>query len=387
MERGKTVEECGLWRVPFRRRLFAAGAVLAAATTLLCANVRVLRAQVLGQLLGAQVLGWGEPAAQAAQSSAPTDVNDSILNGGLTVTGGKAEAVEYQGRKAVRLLTTEKGEDVFAFLKGTQIQDGTIEADIAIKITTPPGVRMPGFVGIAFRARTDASHYDMFYIRPRNSRTEDQAMRNHSVQYVAAPGFDWYKLRREWPWIYESYAELQPEGWNKVKIEVHGRTAKLYINGAENPSLMVNGLKGEDLTGGVALWGYAGEEAYFSNVKVTPAKAEAVTNDGEASGTWEVIFASDYGRFGGSMNLRREGNAVKGTWSSGEFGKELPVSGAWRNGYVELTFNGGWPSDKPDEKPAPMTATLAGWIDGDSARGRMKVERRADGQWTAVRKK
>jgi hypothetical protein len=33
-----------------------------------------------------------------------------------------------------------------------------------------------------------------------------------------------------------------------------------------------------------------------------------------------------------------------------------------------------------------MTATLAGWIDGDAASGRMKVEARADGQWTAVRK-
>jgi len=144
----------------------------------------------------------------------------------------------------------------------------------------------------------------------------------------------------------------------------------------------VNGLKGEDLQGGVALWGYPGEEAYFSNVKVIPAKAEAVTNEGEASGTWEVKFASDYGRYEGSMNLHREGTAVKGTWS-GAFGQDQPISGTWHNGYVELTFSGTWPS----EKPAPMTATLAGWIDGDSAKGRMKVEGRADGQWTALRKK
>jgi hypothetical protein len=31
-------------------------------------------------------------------------------------------------------------------------------------------------------------------------------------------------------------------------------------------------------------------------------------------------------------------------------------------------------------------AKLAGWIDGDSAGGRMKVEGHADGQWTATRK-
>ena len=35
---------------------------------------------------------------------------------------------------------------------------------------------------------------------------------------------------------------------------------------------------------------------------------------------------------------------------------------------------------------APAVATLAGWFDGDSAGGRMKVEGRADGRWTATRK-
>jgi hypothetical protein len=30
---------------------------------------------------------------------------------------------------------------------------------------------------------------------------------------------------------------------------------------------------------------------------------------------------------------------------------------------------------------------MAGWIDGDNATGRMKAESRADGIWTAERKK
>src|SRR5205807_5128611 len=312
--------------IEISRLLRATGAVLVAVSASFSASAQVLRTP--------------EPTTQAAQSFALTDLNDLIVTG-----GGKAETVEYQGRKAVRL-TTQSDKDILAFLKGGQIQDRTTESDKALKITTPPSVRMPGFVGIAFRARTDASHHDLFYLRPGNSRAEDQAMRNHSVQYVAAPGFDWYKLRREWPWIYESYADLQPEIWTKVKIEVHGRTAKLYVNGSENPSLIVNGLKGEDLQGSVALWGYPGEEAYFSNVKVTPAKAEDVTNESEASGIWEVEIDGAYGRYEGSMNLHREGNAVKGTWA-GAFGQDQPVSGTWRNGYIELTFSGTWPSEKP----------------------------------------
>jgi hypothetical protein len=267
-------------------------------------------------------------------------------------------------------------------VNGTALHDGTIDVDMAVKITLPPGVRMPGFTGIAFRARPDGSHYDMFYLRPRNALADDQAMRNHSVQYVAKPGFDWYPLRRTWPWVYESWADLQPEKWTHVKIEVHGRSARLFVNGSDKPSLVVNGLKGEDLDGGVALWGYPGEESYFSNLRVTPDKPSAVHNGSEVAGTWHVVFASDYGRFEGTMDLHREGAAVTGTWS-GDFGKHLPVTGTWRDGYVELNFPGQW----KDENPGPMTAKLAGWIDADSGSGRMKVEDRADGQWTAQRQK
>lgn len=323
----------------------------------------------------AQQLRNANPAAQTVQNFSLTDTNALVLS------GGEAQLVEYQGRKAVRL-TTKADKDVFAFLKDAQFQDGTIEADVAMKVTTPPGVRMPGFIGIAFRARPDASHYELFYLRPGNARSDDQAMRNHSVQYVSAPGFDWYKLRREWPWLYESYADLRPEVWTKVKIEVHGRSARLYVNGSDTPSLVVNGLKGEDLQGGVALWGYPGEEAYFSNLKITHAQAQPVEDGGEAAGTWNVNYNSDFGRYSGSMDLHREGGAVTGTWS-GAFGSNQPISGTWRNGYVELSFSGTWPNGKP----GPIDATLVGWIDGDSATGRMKVEGRADGQWTAVRKK
>src|SRR5260370_13787217 len=57
------------------------------------------------------------------------------------------------------------------------------------------------------------------------------------------------------------------ETWTKVRIEVVGRAAKLYLNGSSKPSLVVDGLKGEDLHGAVGLWGYANEESYFSSGK------------------------------------------------------------------------------------------------------------------------
>jgi len=161
------------------------------------------------------LLAWASfgQATSNAQTFALSDTQALVL---LNV---KADAVEYKGRKAVRL-TNDTQKDGFALLRGTDFQDGTIEGDIALKITTPPGVRMPGFVGIAFRARPDASRYELFYLRPRNSRSDDQAMRNHSVQYTSEPDFGWYKLRQKWPWVYEAYANLQTDSaGGRMKVE------------------------------------------------------------------------------------------------------------------------------------------------------------------------
>jgi len=335
---------------------------------------------VMAALAPAAGHAWQQPPAAApAPQSYP--LADSAA---LSVTGGKAEPAEYLGRKAVRL-TTSQQSDIFAFVNGSGLQDGAIDVDIAVKITLPPGVRMPGFTGLAFRARPDGSHYDMFYLRPRNAQAEDQAMRNHAVQYVAKPDFDWYPLRRQWPFIYESWADLKPETWTHVRIELHGRTARLFLNGSSSPSLIVNGLKGEDLSGGVALWGYPGEESYFSNLRVTPETPQPIHNGSDATGKWHVLFGSDRGQYQGTLELHREGAALTGTWS-GDLGSNVPVTGAWRDGYVELSFTANWQKeeDKPETELAP--AKLAGWIDGDSAGGRMKVEARADGQWTAARK-
>jgi hypothetical protein len=314
---------------------------------------------------------------QALQSWALTESKD------LTEVNVKVEQAEYKGRKCIRLTQTD--DDGFALIKGTDFQDGTIEADVVVHPTTPPGVRMPGFIGIAFRARANASSYDLFYVRPGNSEASDQAMRNHAVQYCAPPNFGWYRLRREWPWVYESAAEIQPETWTKLKIEVAGRSAKLFLNGLERPSLVVEGLKGEELHGGVALWGNPGEEAYFSNLRIKNTTSVPLQNNGEPMGTWDAKLITDSGTFPGLMKLTRDGNKVSGSWS-GALG-DHPITGLWRNGYVELTFNGDWTKEMFQGKPGSVPVNIAGWIDGDESSGRVSIEARADGRWTATRKK
>ena len=331
------------------------------------------------KLAGGLLLGLCLHAGSVAAQSFPlTDTS------GLVMQGAKAEAVEYLGRKAVRVSVPEGRDSGLAMLRGVDFQDGTIEAEIALKVTTPPGVRMPGFVGIAFRTASDAGKYELFYLRPGNSHSDDPAMRNHVLQYSSEPDFGWYKLRRNWPEVYESHAEMAFERWIKVKIEVAGRSARLYVNGEESPGLLVDGLKGESLHGGIGLWGYAGEEAYFSNVRITSATPKSVKDGSDIAGEWRAKLTTDFGLYEGVMKLNREGAGVTGSWT-GAMGASLPVAGTWRDGYVELSFDGMWTKEMPGGNPGPVTANLAGWVDGDTANGRTRIVNRADGRWVGER--
>jgi hypothetical protein len=312
----------------------------------------------------------------AALQSFPLTDASSLVAQGVT-----AQPVEYRGRKAIRLTRDEPDSDGFAIIKDTSFRDGTIDVDLATNPIQRPGARRPGFVGVAFRVRSDLSHYEVFYLRPGNAEADDQAMRNHSVQYVAAPHFGWETLRRHWPFVYESWADLHPGEWTHVRIDVHGRQARLFVNGSPNPSLIVDGLKGEDLQGSVALWTYSEEESYFSNLTVSNAKPEPVENGGEIAGTWNVRFLTDAGAPQGILKLVRADNTVTGIFS-GDLGPSQTVSGVWRDGYVELTIAGTWP-----DEPGTVIMSLAGWVDGDTATGRARIDGRADGRWIAERQK
>ena len=125
-----------------------------------------------------------------------------------------------------------------AIVRGTSFQDGAIEVVLSGDTAPYALPQMRGFVGIAFRV-SDRSHFECFYILPKNERSEDQLQRNHSTQYISITGFPWDKLRSETPGKYESYVDLIPGQWTKLKIEVKGKIAKLYVNGAEQPTLIV----------------------------------------------------------------------------------------------------------------------------------------------------
>ena len=130
-----------------------------------------------------------------------------------------------------------------------------------------------GFVGVAFRVSPDAAkdvlRYECFYLRPTNGRADDQVRRNHSVQYISFPDFPWQRLRKEFPEKYESYVDLVPGEWTKMKIEVRGDKARLYVHGAQQPVLVVNDLKQGQSQGQIALWIGPGTVAHFAGLRVS----------------------------------------------------------------------------------------------------------------------
>jgi len=154
-------------------------------------------------------------------------------------------------------------------LAGTDFRDGIIEIEIAGQPGPNAGEQARGFVGVAFRASTDASRYECFYLRPTNGRADDQVRRNHSAQYISFPEFSWQRLRKEFPEKYESYCDLTPGEWTKVRIEVRGSRALLYVNGAQQPTLVVTDLKLAETNGSLGLWIGPGTVAHFTGLRVS----------------------------------------------------------------------------------------------------------------------
>jgi len=154
-------------------------------------------------------------------------------------------------------------------ISGTDFSNGTIEVEMAGAPGADAAAAVRGFVGMAFRASKDLSQFEAFYLRPTNGRAQDQMRRNHSAQYISTPEFPWERLRKEFPEKYESYVDLESGAWTKVRIEVDGVKAQLFVHGNSQPTLIVNDLKMGLAKGAVALWLGPGTEAHFRNLKIT----------------------------------------------------------------------------------------------------------------------
>jgi Domain of Unknown Function (DUF1080) len=235
---------------------------------LVAGGVRVSRAKTLGDGLKTRMQG----------STLPLNSMDGLELQGISEAGAEpvkiqSEVASYRGRRAVHIVNVDGqgvqvGEQVLAIVKTSDFKNGTLEAEVAgvPRQGAKPSTR--GFVGIAFRVQGHGSRYEAFYLRMTNGRADDQLQRNHSAQYESEPDFPWKRLRQENPGVYESYVDLVAGAWTRIKIVVSGAKAQLYVNGADQPCLIVNDLKLGESHGSVALWTGSDTEAYFSNLTI-----------------------------------------------------------------------------------------------------------------------
>jgi hypothetical protein len=163
-------------------------------------------------------------------------------------------------------LSAKPGNGV-AWIEGTDFAQGTIEVDVRGK-----DVLQQSFLGVAFH-RTDDNTYEAVYLRPFNFRAEDPVRRDHAVQYIAVPDFDWPRLRKEFPEEFENPVDpsIVPTDWVPLRIVVKDKTVQIYVGPAESPTLEVRKL-GTLERGAVGLWVGNTSDGDFANLRITPMK-------------------------------------------------------------------------------------------------------------------
>jgi hypothetical protein len=206
------------------------------------------------------------------------EIHSAKLEGAGEPPNPTAEISTHLGRRAIKLVnragltvaSTPANGETIAIVAGSDFGDGTIEVDVVglPREGAQPGVR--GFIGIAFRVAPHGSQYECISLRQSNGRANDQLRRNHTTQYSEYPDFPWHRLREQSPGLYESYVDLDPQAWTRIKIVVSAAKARLYVNSAEQPSLIVNDLKLGEAHGKIALWVGTDTEGYFSDLIVEP---------------------------------------------------------------------------------------------------------------------
>lgn len=207
----------------------------------------------------------------ASQPVSPRERDLSVANVALTLSGVDASTVRHLNADA-RLLTVSRPDPLddatFAVVNDVKAKNFVLEAVLnGTPIDNASTAR--GFVGIAFHISDDLNQFEAIYLRPTNSRANDQVRRNHTIQYISHPDYPWERLRREHPGKYESYADIDAGRWTRIRLVVNGSLARLYINDATQPALIVNHLKLSPASGGIGLWVGPGSRTYFKSLRIS----------------------------------------------------------------------------------------------------------------------
>lgn len=196
--------------------------------------------------------------------------------------------IEFEGKKVLKIERDLKAlpfdvnniektvdEPHYARLVGLEdFENGTIEVKMYSQIQDPPPYPgVAGFIGVYFRIKEDDSAFEGIYVRPKVGRASNQFFRNHAVQYMSYPHAKFDTLRKSYPaGSYEGSAPVALNEWIKMRIEVNGETAEMFINDMKYSSFIVDKMLGKNKIGGVGLYVDIGTIGYFKDLKITKRK-------------------------------------------------------------------------------------------------------------------
>lgn len=207
------------------------------------------------------VTSAGGLARELQSSTRQIDLVEQLAAGKLRAVN--REVTSLEGTRGIHLSARE-GNGI-AWIDDSEFAQGTIELEVRGR-----DVFQQSFIGIAFHRRDDST-YDGVYLRPFNFRATDPVRHMHAVQYIAAPDYDWPRLRQEFPEEFENPVDpsLDPTGWVRLRVVVERRTIQIHVGEVKSPTLEVRKLGAHD-RGTVGLWVGNGSEGDFRNLRITP---------------------------------------------------------------------------------------------------------------------
>ncbi len=190
-----------------------------------------------------------------------TMVADISDKGKFEVMNRQLSIIKQDNKTVVHL--NSKENNGIAWIKDLKFEKGIIEFDVKGK-----DVMQQSFVGIAFHGMNDST-YDAVYFRPFNFQSPDTARKNHSVQYISMPKYDWYMLRQNFTGVYENAltSAISADAWFHAKIIVDADNIKVFVNNDVKPSLVIHPLNNY-ATGKIGFWVGNNAEGDFSNLSI-----------------------------------------------------------------------------------------------------------------------
>lgn len=180
----------------------------------------------------------------------------------------KKNKLDTTDGKQVHVVDSGKIHEISAegivWLKDVNFKEGTIDIDLRGK-----NVFLKSFLGMAFHAK-DTSAYEVVYFRPFRFHSTDTPTRKWSVQYMSLPVYDYVKLRKEHPGVYENEVNPVPgaEDWFHATIVIKGGWITVYVNHSPTPSLKTQKLN-NFADGKIGLWSSPGDlSSDFANLRI-----------------------------------------------------------------------------------------------------------------------